>query len=84
MKVVISAIIAAFAFISVPALAAADKVASKVDCKDAKNKDHADCKKKKEFFSATARKPADAGFFYGAGAQRAISRWRDCSSRSSR
>jgi hypothetical protein len=47
MKVVISAIIAAFAFISVPALAAADKVAAKVDCKDAKNKDHADCKKKK-------------------------------------
>jgi hypothetical protein len=46
MKVVISAIIAAFAFISVPALAAADKAAAKVDCKDAKNKDHADCKKK--------------------------------------
>ena len=46
MKVVISAVIAAFAFISVPALAAADKVAAKVDCKDAKNKDHADCKKK--------------------------------------
>ena len=46
MKVVISAMIAAFAFIAVPAMAAGDKAAAKVDCKDAKNKDHADCKKK--------------------------------------
>ncbi len=39
MKVVISAIIAAFAFVTVPSLAA-------VDCKDKKNEKHADCKKK--------------------------------------
>ena len=38
MKVVISAIIAAFAFVTLPSLAA-------TDCKDAKNKDHKDCKK---------------------------------------
>ena len=40
MKVVISAIIAAFAFIAVPAMAAGDKL----DCKG-KDKEKAECKK---------------------------------------
>jgi hypothetical protein len=49
MKVVISAIIAAFAFIAVPAMATGDKkAAAKTDCADKKNKDHADCKAPKK------------------------------------
>jgi hypothetical protein len=46
MKVVISAIIAAFAFIAVPALAAGDKAAAKVDCTKKENANNAECKKK--------------------------------------
>lgn len=48
MNKLFAAIIAAtFATVAVtPVFAAEKKEAAKVDCKDAKNKDHKDCKKK--------------------------------------